>query len=85
MSQHNALFSYMSFLSRKYFRNEWQDGLEYYLWDCLKNASHLEGMELIELERLSERYDGWVIWGDENVPVLLSMAHWISLFNEEMG
>jgi hypothetical protein len=88
LKQFVALRDYMHQLSAKLFRAYWQDGLEFYLFRCVRGleTSRLEPHELGKLSRLSRELGGWIVWDEEaNAASFMPDADWLKLYVEEFG
>ena len=53
------LREYMTELSRKYFDEDWYDGLEYALWEWMKTGVGMEAAEIFKLDNLSDHAGIW--------------------------
>ena len=60
-----VLREYMSSLSKKYFHEEWKDGLEYALWEWMQLGIELEATEIFKLDNMSSQAGVWI--GEEEV------------------
>ena len=84
MSQRQVLLDYMRFLSMKHFGCAWQDGLEFFLWNCIETGSRLDGMDLYDLERLAFKLDGWFTWDEKRgEPAFVSLAEWLAIYEDD--
>ena len=76
------LLNYMKQLSRRYFHNEWEDGLEFILWRWSRHESLLHPIERFALYSQYNAIKGWIIV--ENAEhAYIERDKWLELLAEE--
>ena len=87
MSEHSnrALLVLMKELSRKYYRKEWESGLEYILWHWIFHPSPMSAYDTNRLYMAHNRSNGWFAILDEESEekVFMNTDKWVKLFQEE--
>ena len=81
------LFNFMVQLSRQISGKDWDDGLEYTLWDALSfgqinvHGRPITRIDVDLLRRLSERADGWWTFQDNRFQ-FLTTDQWVAVLEE---
>lgn len=75
----------MSDISERYWCAGWLNGLEYRLWEALKNQDmtdecfSLKGYEVVELRRLHEKCGGWWVYDNEIGEKFVTTEEWLGM------
>jgi trehalose-6-phosphate synthase len=81
-----SLLETMQTLSRKYFKNDWEDGLEYILWHWMQDRCQcpLTPMEKFNLYSRYNRANGWFVTR-RGQPHYVKREVWVIAYEREFG
>lgn len=79
-----SLLDCMQRLSRKYFHNDWENGLEYILWHWMRDRCEcpLDPMEHFTLYSRYSKASGWFITKDGE-PHYIKREAWLVAYEKE--
>jgi len=79
----DALFDYMSHISRTYLNSVWEPGLEYSLWRAVsEKPARMTDEEVRKLEYLSDRAGGWWRLAPSGFAEFVPFAAWKKLVED---